>query len=60
MSTNEQLSANIYESICCSLLVHLYIQVLTKTTFKLVFTTWSIKQIKHEHAKNIIYEQACK
>ena len=58
VSTNEQWSANIYESICCSLLVHVYIQVLTKTTSKLVFTTWSTKQIKHEHAKkNISYKK---
>ena len=50
VSTNEQWSANVYESKCCSLYVHVYIQVLIKTTFKQVFTTWSTNT-KHEHAK---------
>ena len=34
---------------CYSLHVHVYTQVLTKTTSKQVFTTWNTKQ---EHAKN--------
>ena len=45
----------IYESICCSLIVQVYIQVLIKTTFNLVFTTWSTKTNKNMNMLKISY-----
>ena len=49
---------------CCSLLVHVYTQVLTKTTSKQVFTTWNTKHdylnMKLKYAKNSTNVKACK
>ena len=59
MSTNEH-EVQTYINQIFSLFEHVYTQVLMESTSKHVFITRNTKQIKHEHAKNIIYEQAYK